>query len=77
MKDNLFNEIIQAVEKSVPSEYKQNLYVELLEIFEGMDDVSLYVDDLYGISDALDNVIDERYYSGDLYTQDTLPIDED
>jgi len=62
----IFSDIIQAVEKNVPGENREGFYEDLLDIFEAFD-IDVYVDDCYGESEALDNIIDKRYYNEELY----------
>jgi len=73
-ESGIFHEIIQAVEKNVPAENRELLYDDLLNVFEDYD-IDIYVDDCYGESEALDNIIDKRYYSDELY--DDIVEDED
>ena len=72
----LLSEIIAIVERNVAAESREPLYEELLDAFENFDQ-DIYVDECYGQSDALDKLLDERYYDDDLYDDlEELELDD-
>jgi len=71
-----FLEILNAVEKNVPAEHRETLYEDLLDAFEAFDH-DVYADDCYGESDALDKVIDRRYYNEDFFEDEIDSFNND